>query len=78
MAAVVAVFRERGPAHPRCVRDVLTHENRIRYSTTMADVYSAACLLAAEGTVEHVRRAGAIGGGYFRVPGDSRERWDKS
>jgi hypothetical protein len=44
----------------------------------MADAYSAACLLAADGTVEHVRRAGATGGGYFRVPGDSRERWDKS
>jgi hypothetical protein len=75
--AIAAVLRERGPARARDVLAVLRLQARVSSRPTFDEAQDAALLLVAQGTLEHVRRAGAGDrGGYFRVPGDNRARWD--
>ena len=76
MPAILAILTERGPAHSREALAELKRERRVRPGATMCDAYKAAEMLAADGQLEHVKRSGATGGGYFRVPGDKRLRWD--
>ena len=74
--AVAAVLHERGPARARDVLAVLRLQERVSRRPTFDEAQDAALLLAGQGVLEHVRRAG--GGdrcGYFRVPGDERPRW---
>lgn len=75
-APIRAVLAEKGPAHPRSALQTLKAQHRVAWGTTMSDAYEACRDLAEQGDLEHVTRAGATGGGYFRVPGDTRPRWD--
>lgn len=72
-----ALLQERGPAHPTAALAQLKKDGRVELRATMGDAYAAAVLLTDDGLLEHVTRAGATSGGYFRVPGDERQRWDR-
>ena len=74
--AIAAVLRERGPARARDVLAVLRLQGRVSSRPTFDEAQDAALLLAEQGALEHVRRAGAgERAGYFRAPGDDRPQW---
>lgn len=75
MPAMLAVLSENGPAHSKGVLTELVKQGRVASGTTLAHAYDACEHLVAEGKLE--RRGGrTLDFGYFRVPGDDRDRWD--